>query len=50
LREDHHGKGAGHLVFAEIHEVHSFGAGFHAQDFSSHAFGFSDVLAGFTNG
>ena len=49
-RKDHDREGAGHLIFAEVHEMHPFGADFHAQDFSGHAFSFSDVLAGLANG
>jgi hypothetical protein len=49
-REDHDREWAGHLILAEVHEMHAFGADFHAQNFSRHAFGFSDVLAGLANG
>jgi hypothetical protein len=38
------------VIFAEINEVHSLGAGFDAQDFSRYALGFSNVLFGFANG
>jgi hypothetical protein len=49
-REDHDRKRAGHLIFAEIDEVHAPGAGFHPQHFADDAFGFADVLAGVANG
>jgi len=48
--EDHHGKRAGRLVFAEVHEVHSFRADLHPYNFPNDAFGLTDVLASLTNG
>jgi len=49
VREDDDGERAGHLIFAEIHEVDSSCADFHAHDFARHTFGFADVLAGFAD-
>ncbi len=50
VREDHYGERASHLVFAEVDEVDASGSDFHAQDFSHHALGFADVLAGGLDG
>jgi hypothetical protein len=48
--EDHHREGAGHLIFAEVHVMYSFGADLHAHDLAGYTLGFSDVAAGFANG
>jgi hypothetical protein len=45
-----HCKRAGHGIFTEIKEVHAFGAGFNADDFTRNALGFADVLAGLVDG
>src|SRR5271170_2335990 len=50
VREDHDSKWASQLIFAEVDEVHTSGADFHAQDFSRHALDFSDVLFRVANG
>ena len=50
VRKDDDCEGTRHLVFTEIEEVDTFGADFYADDFSRHAFGFSDVLSGLVNG
>ena len=48
--ENHHREGAGHFIFTKIEEVDALEADSDSQNFSSDAFGFAYVLAGFLNG
>lgn len=49
VRENHHRKRTGHLVFAEVEEVHAFRS-FHAQDCAGHALVFADMSSSFLEG
>src|SRR5579864_4986613 len=43
-REDHHGEGAGHLVFAEVEEMDALISNSYFEDFAGNARGFTHVL------
>ena len=49
VREDDDCEGTGDLILTEVEKVHALDADLHADDGTSHAPAFADVLASFVN-